>query len=333
MIRQIKSGKIYEICCRARQGLPLPPNRTMKAIVKGIMARTQRDQKVTICQFLWMSNHLHILIITKDANDCVKFYTEVQKKITDALKRLLGLSYLHLWEGTPMVALIPDVFTIKDRIAYMYTNPSEADLEVSIERYPGLSSWNEFLQAQDNVDSLFTSSSPWIREKALEKLPSPSLSEKQDEFFSNKFIKLSKKTHDLVLEPNAWMKCFNIKDPLEVKAINQSIIDDIRAREQQSILRRAVTGKGVIGAHRLIHEPILKAHTPKKKSKRIFVICCDKDLRIACIKERQAFQQERNERLEQWRAGDFTSPWPPGAFRPPMPPLANAVEFKQHSFF
>ena len=77
----------------------------MNAIIKGIMARTQRDDKVVLCHFAWMSNHPHFVVRSKDGEDCIKFYMELERKITAALKRLLGLEILHLWEGTPMVDL------------------------------------------------------------------------------------------------------------------------------------------------------------------------------------------------------------------------------------
>ena len=124
----------------------------------------------------------------------------------------------------------------------------------------------------------------------------------------------------------------NISNPCEVTAINQSIKADLRLREQRSADRRALTNKHVVGAHRLTSEPIMKAHKPKKKNRKIFVICIHKDLRLLCIKEHQKFCQVRRERYEEWKVGDFTSAWPPGAFRPPMPPLANAMDFNAHSF-
>ena len=33
----------------------------------------------------------------------------------------------------------------KERIAYLYNNPTKADLEDTIEAYPGLNSWQDFL--------------------------------------------------------------------------------------------------------------------------------------------------------------------------------------------
>lgn len=258
---------------------------------------------------------------------------EIQRKITEAIKRLLGYEILHLWEGTPMVALIPDIDTAIDRIAYFYANPSQANLEDSIERYPGLTSWNEFELSLSNPNAKCSTSATWIRARSLEKLPSPGLSRFQDIFFFEKFINSNKKSHELIVEPNAWMKCFNINNTSEVIAINQSIVSNIIFREQKSRERRALKGEKVLGAHKLVLEPIMKPHKPKKKNKKIFVICLDKNLRLSLIKDHQKFCALRRERYEEWKIGDFSSPWPPGAFRPPMPPLSNLLEFKQSTFF
>ena len=316
------------ICFRARRGLPLPPTQTMNSIINGVMARTQRNDKVTLCHYTWMSNHPHFIVVSKDAQQLVNFCMELQRKLTEAIKRLLGLDYLNLWEGTPTIAKIPNLSTVKDRIAYCYCNPSEANLVDTIDEYPGVSSWNYFNDSESKVEAKLTSRFTWIRPRAMEKLPSPSLSRHQDKFFAKKFKDKSKRQFDLKVEPNAWMKRFGVKEESDVAAINESIKADIRQRELLSQERRAKTNKRAMGAHRLAAEAIMKLHIPKKKSRKIFVICNDKDLRISIIKEHAHFTQIRKERFEQWKLGDYSSPWPPGAFRPPMPPLANALNFE-----
>ena len=325
--RRFISGKVYELCFRAKEGLPLPPTLTINAILAGIMARVQRDFKVTICHDLWMSNHPHFIMVIKDSDQTVKFYMELEKKITEAIKKLLNFHKLNLWEGTPMVALIPDADTVMERISYLYANPSEADLESSIDKYCGLSSWAEFNKVENTVEASSSKSVPWIRNRNMEKLPHAALSRHQDRFFSEKFKKNAKKQHTLTIEPNAWMKCFNITDKAEIQRINQTIKNSIRMREALSEERRKKQGKSALGSHRLAAQPILKDHTPKKKSKKIFVICHVKDLRIACIEEHLDFIALRRERFLEWKMGDFSNGWPPGCFRPPMPPLANAVQF------
>ena len=322
--KRIISGKVYELCFRVREGLPFPPTLTIKAIIDGIMARAQRDSKVVICHYIWMSNHVHIIIVAKDAEQCIKFYMEIEKKLTDSIKKLINVRRLNLWEGDPSVNLIPDLDTVAARIAYLYANPSEADLESSIDQYCGTSSWNEFSKSDGTLDYKSSKSTPWIRIRNMEALPHRVLSNHQDKFFANKFKSSAKKIHILSVEPNAWMKCFQVT---EVEEINNRIRFSVRLREKLSSERRAKIGKSVMGSHRLVSEPILKAHTPKKKSNKIFVICHDKELRIACIAEHKDALADRKEIYLQWKAGDFSRSWPPGFYRPSMPPLANAVQF------
>lgn len=123
-----------------------------------------------------MGNHAHILLIAKDSEACKRFYTELQKKITDCIKRLLGINNLKLWQGRPNVALIADIDTAVDRIAYLYGNPSRADLVDSIEDYPGYSSYTAFRAGISKLDYKEAVKVPWIRLNSIEPLPRSDLS-------------------------------------------------------------------------------------------------------------------------------------------------------------
>jgi len=101
--REFKSGHLYEICFRARSGIPFVVTEYMKLIIESILARVQRDYKVTLCHYIWMGSHPHILSIFRDADQARCFYMEVEKKLTDAIKRLLGVDYLNIWKGCPVL--------------------------------------------------------------------------------------------------------------------------------------------------------------------------------------------------------------------------------------
>ncbi|MDC0357859.1 hypothetical protein OAO01_03515, partial [Oligoflexia bacterium] len=103
--RQILSYGVYEICMRTKRGLPFVCTAYMNLLLKGILARVQRDLKVILCHHLWNGNHPHIIIRARDSAQCTHFYGEVQKQITDSIKRLLGRKHLNLWQknGTSVV--------------------------------------------------------------------------------------------------------------------------------------------------------------------------------------------------------------------------------------
>jgi hypothetical protein len=55
--REFIAGQLYEICFRAREGIPFASWQPMKLIIEAILARVQRDEKLTICHYIWMGNH------------------------------------------------------------------------------------------------------------------------------------------------------------------------------------------------------------------------------------------------------------------------------------
>jgi len=273
-----------------------------------------------------MANHPHIIIIIKDAEAAKRFYAELKKKLTDSLKAMLGFNYLHLWEPRPNVSRLRYFEDVMAKIAYVYANPSRADLVDSIEEYPGYSSYDDFRNCPNEVEAKVSELVPWIRHSRLGRVPAI-LSEKTDEFLTKKYQSEAKKKHMLIVEPNLWMKCFGISESQDVADTNKKILEDLKGRELQYKEKRLHDGKRVKGVNRLRKMAIMEEHTPKrsKNDRHIFIQCFDKLTRILLIQEFKEFAALCKQRYREWKAGDFSNPWPPGAFRPPMPPLANAI--------
>lgn len=321
--RLIKSDTCYEICFRAREGLPFVAYRTMRLLLGNILARTQRDHKITLCHDIWNGSHPHIIIVAHDAELCTRFYSEVQKKITDAIKRLLGLKYLNIWEGNAMVAEIADLAAAQDRISYLYANPAQDSLVESIDNFPGYSSWKEFRRCEVILNAQTTETFPWVRLPSIPKLGSAALTPDGDANLLRLLRKRSKTKHTLVRKPNAWMKCFGISSSKEAAEVNAAIIRRIRERESLAASERAKKGKRVLGVKVLCSQPIMKRHKPKKRGIKIFILTTINELRQRAIEAFDDFCAQCRECYLRWRAGDLTVVWPPGAFRPPLPPAVN----------
>lgn len=338
--RMYHSGELYELCFKARKGFPLPPLRTINKLIKSALARTQRDCKVHICHFVWMANHCHILIIVIDADAAKNFYSELMKRLTDSVKALTGKPYLNLWQTRPVVPLIGNLEAAKAKIAYIYANPSRANLVNTIEHYPGYSSFPQFIQSNASAySSLLTlqikETVHWIQSSHIPTLPSASLSEQQDRFFSDKLNnpiskkgnRKTQKKHELILEPNLWLSCFGDYSNEDVIRINQEILQDLKHRESEHAEARLKANKTVIGTQRLKQLAVMADYEPKRNpnDRRIIVICSDKELRIQLIKRHKEFAMLCRLRYTQWSTGNTSEPWPPAGFRPPMPIMANAI--------
>ena len=338
--RMYHSGELYELCFKARKGFPLPPLRTINKLIKSALARTQRDCKVHICHFVWMANHCHILIIVIDADAAKNFYSELMKRLTDSVKALTGKPYLNLWQTRPVVPLIGNLEAAKAKIAYIYANPSRANLVNTIEHYPGYSSFPQFIQSNASAcSSLLTlqikETVHWIQSSHIPTLPSASLSEQQDRFFSDKLNnpiskkgnRKTQKKHELILEPNLWLSCFGECSNEDVIRINKEILQDLKHRESEHAEARLKANKTVIGTQRLKQLAVMADYEPKRNptDRRIIVICSDKELRILLIQRHKEFAMLCRLRYTQWSTGDTSEPWPPAGFRPPMPIMANAI--------
>jgi hypothetical protein len=325
MRRFIKSRGLYEIVFRARDSIPFPCTMYMKKIIESVLARVQRDAKVILHHYNFEGSHPHMLCTAQDAYQCQRFYGELQKQLTDSIKRLTGKTYLRLWEGRATVSQVSTLDDAINRIAYIYTNPSNDNLVDSIEQYPGVSSWSVFKEATE-LDACATTEHPWIRLPMIPKLPSRVLSMHQDRFFCEKMLEKVKIKHKLNVYLNSWIKIF-IKDPTpeQVEVVYNRIISRIKEVEEENRKERVKSGKTVLGAARLRIQPLLKPHTPKKKGRKIFMQSMFKDIRIMLIQEMKMIDALCRKIYQLWKKGDFSMRWPPGTFPPPLPPQASQL--------
>ena len=325
--REIYSGQVYEICLRTRQGLPFTCRKYMKMLLLSVMARVQRDQKVTLCHYLWMANHIHMVVISKDREECTKFYGEIQKQLTDAVKRLLGLRHLTLWiNNSASVIPLYDVETACYRIAYIYANPAAANLVEKISDYPGLSSWREFRAGGETpsaLDATFITDCPWVRAPYIEPLLHLHIDRQQDLQLCNEWEESAQDSHELVVEPNAWMECFHIESEEEIQETNRQIVKFHTGLEGEAQRKRREKKRKVMGKKQLIAQPLNMQYVPPKKSRRIAVYSLDPALRKYLIQKYDEFCSKCRECYERWKIGDLAVKWPIGAFLPRIPTLRN----------
>jgi hypothetical protein len=298
----------------------MPPTQTSNELKLGILGRTQRDSKVELSHFVDMNNHSHTLAVSNDCRRLSDFYMEVQKKTTDAVKALLGLSSLSLWEGRPMVAEIPTLDDAINRIVYIYCNPSSASLCNSIEEYPGINSWSAFLQCEPRVDAEVEIDARWYPVSEIPKLPSRSLSPKQDTSILQKLLGSEKAfSHPIFIKPFKWLEVFGIVEPKQIERIRRKIIDRVREKERANAEARRAAGKRSVPRSVLVREPYMKSHKPEKKERKIYLICGDKELRLELLERFQQIFDRCRECYRKAKEG-LRVDWPPGTFTPWFPP-------------
>ncbi|MBX7144599.1 MAG: hypothetical protein K1X79_09130 [Oligoflexia bacterium] len=289
------------------------------------MARVQRQFRVELCHVVWMGNHVHMLVVPYDTQDCIDFYQEIQKKLTEAIKRLLGEDYLRMWEGDPVVMEIGDLEAAIEKIAYIYGNPSHAHLVDSIEEYPGVSTWGCFSKAACRIDYIVSREVPWVQLPSIGRLPSRAMSESMDRSIAGKLRSSAKLKHRLEYSPNAWMRAFGIKDEAEIALVNRKIAQRVADREVEARNTRKKAGFGPLGVKTLRRQAVMTPHVPKKRERRMFIYTSIRQLRMEFIQARRMFCELCRMCYIEMKAGNMFPPWPVGAIRPYLPPLATAL--------
>jgi hypothetical protein len=319
-IRVFSDSKVYEIVPRTRAHLPMPPTQLSNELKLGILGRTQRESNVELCHFVDMCNHSHNLVVSTTAQRLSKFYMEHQKKTTDTVKALTGLAQLSLWECRPSVARVADFYEAMERIVYIYSNPSKAALCKSIEEYSGLSSWTAFLSCAPCIDAEVIIETRWYPTSEIQTLPSLSISPIQDVALLESLRRSPKaQEHLLVLKPFKWLEPFGITEPYRIENIRKQIITRVRESERIQASKRAIENITVVPRAVQVREPYMKPHKPKKKERRIYLLCSDKQQRIELLREFRAIFALCKMCYKKAKEG-LRIDWPPGTFIPWFPP-------------
>lgn len=320
--RIIFKDTLYEIVPRAREGLPLPPTEVTNQLLTGILARIQRDEKVTLCNFVEMTNHAHQHCIPDKPEQHTKFYMEYQKKTCDTVRKLTKRKRLNLWEGRPSVIKLAELDDAIKRVVYMFLNPVAAGLVESIDQYPGLNTWNAFTTCEPSVDAQVSVKAYWTRVSGLEPLPEGDRLSPANDAAMARRLRESKKTEEceLVVKPLAWLRVYGITDPQKIEQVRQRIISEVRAEEARLAKERLEAGTGVLGPERLRQQQYFRPHTPKKKERNIFVICGNDSLRATIIQTFEDIFATCRKCYQILKAGGTVDEWPPGTFIPWLPP-------------
>lgn len=302
--KHIINKTVLEICFRAEQGLVLPATPLMQAIFIGLLARAQTLYPVTICHFVVMANHVHLLIVVQDPADVPRFMEYLKRESAHAINRILGRDRHTVWTAEYDSPIVLDAEKVIDRIVYFYTNPQQARLVQKIEHYPHLSSWRAFVKGGARLKV------PYFPRTAIPRGLTPVQAKSRR--IVDEMLKNSPSKHSLVLSPDGWMECFDASAGADPDRVRREIIERIRHKETQLTTEH---GPSVVGAKALAEEGVKLDYIPKKRSKKMLCLGSTKRIRatfIAWYKETAALAAAA---VAGWLKG-LPTVIPPGYFCP-----------------
>ena len=296
-------GDVHFITTRILKGLPLVPNEYMILMLESIIARAKELYDIKISHLLFMANHLHCIVVVDNPSDVSEFMRYIKAESAHAINKMMGNRSGDVWEDRFDSPAILDIEKLKEQIVYTYTNPQKANLVDKIEHYPGLNTWDAFVNGNTLRRTLRLSrkSHSFIPKKA-------SLERKRRHAETLK--ESSRGTNSYLIEPQAAFECFDSEQSYQ--EFIQEIIDMVRDKEQELREQRS----SAIGAKRLCSQCMYKPHTPKKFGKKMLCLGSTKEIRRAYIDFFKALRDECIQAYQRIAVGCKNTLFPPGFFLP-----------------
>ena len=318
--KYIANNTTVFVTSRVEEGLPIVQSFIINFIIWGILARARTLFDISICHFVFLSNHFHMLLVVKNPDNLPAFVGYVKQETAHAINHLMGRKKKTIWcDGydSPTVLDWRDVIRC---IQYIYINPAKATLVKSIKDYPGISSWSMYITNQLSKTCIYI---PRIRVPKLVSLALSIGEQKRLVGFWNKVFKLE---NEFVLEPFAWVNCFPELKGISVNRLNKMILAGIDRQEKKLELLRAKENKQVIGATSLRRQSMDKHHIPEKNGKKTVCICSNISRRCRFIDQFKKLCVRARDAFEDWKKGNVsTLSIPAGLFAPRLPTMLYAL--------
>ncbi len=312
-------GSVLFCTFSLEEGLLLLANSLCQAIAKSCLARANELYPVRICHIIVEATHIHLVLVVIDPDHVEAFFRYFKTESAHMINGLLGRNKRTLWcEGydspivlTPMRALIA--------ISYLYSNPAKDNLETSIDRYPGFSSWKMFQSGK------LTRQWKRLRRPQFAPITRDANNLRGYTKLAADVLDASEEIQTFTLEPNAWMEAFGYYSPEQQRKINERLVARIRLLEERAEKKRLRDRKRVFGRERLLAQVFDTTYRPKRTGRRMWCLSEKRIVRVKFITFLKVLMQKARAVRERWKLGDVTVAYPPGLYPPSMPKLANAL--------
>ncbi len=289
-LRHLPGGDyLVEVTCRVVQGrFLLRPSPQLNAIICGALARFQERYAMTICGFVYMSNHCHLLLQPTSIQQLAAFMRDVNSKIAREVGKLYD------WKGGIFPRPYTDIVvshTREDqirRLRYLLCQGTKEKLVASPKHWPGASSTKALLSGS-TIEGIWINRSEQYRAWERGEL-------NPDHRFTT--------THKLELSP---IPCWKHLEPHQYQARVRAMVREI----EDDMEGVAVLGREAICAQNPHDQPISRlARTPAPRFH-----AADPQVRRALEWGYRLFVIAYRQASEAFRAGEPVE-FPDGCFAP-----------------
>ena len=140
-LRFIPPNSLVEVTCRTLQSrFLLKPHRDLTPITIGVLAKAQQHYSMTVCAFVYLSNHCHLLLQPTDAWQLARFMNYVNANIAKEAGRLYSWREKFWGRRYRAIVVSDEPEAELKRLTYLLSQGCKEGLIDSPRRWPGATS-------------------------------------------------------------------------------------------------------------------------------------------------------------------------------------------------
>ena len=297
-------GSVVEVTTRTLQGrLLLAPSHTLNLLILGVLGRTQRLYDVAIHDFIFMSNHYHLLLSVDSALQLARFMGYLNGNLAKEVARLTGWRD-KVWSRRYQAILVSDEKAAQiARLRYILAHGVKENLVASPRDWPGVSSLAAHLEGKP-LEGVWMDRT---REFAIRRQGIEISSEETTQ------------TEHVVLTP---LPCLS---ELSVEARKALIAELVTEIEHEHACTRDETGRAPLGRRAILQQVPTSAPRQSKRSPAPFAHCASRGARKLLWQAYSWFLQAYRDATERLRSSGKAE-FPQGAFPSPAPFVEPLLE-------
>lgn len=290
-------GCVVEVTTRTIQGrFLLRPSPELNTIILGILGRAQRLYQVPIHDFVFMSNHYHLLLSATSALQLSRFMGYFNGNLAKEILRRTDWSD-KVWSPRYQAVLVTNEDAAQiGRRRYIFAHGAKENLVASPTDWPGVSSLAAHLGQMELTGTWFDRTKEFAARKRGIELS----------------FKERTQTESVVLTP---LPCWQDLSSETRKALIGELVQDI---ENETAQRRAETGKSPLGVRSVLRQRPTDRPSHSKRSPAPFAHCASKRARTLLREAYGWFLAAYLDAKEKLRETGIAT-FPEGAFPPPAP--------------
>jgi REP element-mobilizing transposase RayT len=290
-------GALFEVTCRTIQSrFLLRPCPLLNEIILGALARAKRRYGVEISAFIFMSNHLHLLVWTADSEQLACFMCHFLSKLAREVTRLTGWRDKVFARRYQAIPISEEEGAQVGRLVYILSHGCKEDLVERPEDWPGVHCIEALLTGQSLEGTWFDRTQEFAARN------------RGEQFGPRQYA-----TREVLeLDP---LPCWRHLSPEPYRAQIAALVEQITA---DAGARREETGIKPIGpAAVLAQNPFDQPRKTKRSpAPRVHAFC--KSIRQE-MRQTYAWFVRAFREAEKSRAGDRMAKFPIGSFPPGLP--------------